>query len=96
VLQTKQGQRLRDGWCYNAVLADVVSLIEAARSTSARSVNAVMTATYWAIGRSIVQAGNLAPTGYSYDSRGRLSTVTVGGPAPMRESRLSVTIVWTG
>jgi predicted nuclease of restriction endonuclease-like (RecB) superfamily len=40
---------------YNAVLADVVSLIEAARSTSARSVNAVMTATYWAVGRSIVE-----------------------------------------
>ncbi len=43
------------GTGYNAVLADVVSLIEAARSASARSVNAVMTATYWSIGRSIVE-----------------------------------------
>lgn len=37
------------------MLADLVSLIEAARSTSARSVNAVMTATYWAIGKRIVE-----------------------------------------
>ncbi len=40
---------------YNAVLADAVRLIEAACSAAARSVNAVMTATYWAIGRSIVE-----------------------------------------
>jgi YD repeat-containing protein len=29
-----------------------------------------------------VQAGNLAPTAYAYDSRGRLSTVTVGTGPP--------------
>jgi predicted nuclease of restriction endonuclease-like (RecB) superfamily len=40
---------------YDAVLADVVRLIEAGRSAAARSVNAVMTATYWAIGRRIVE-----------------------------------------
>lgn len=40
---------------YDAVLADVVSLVEAARGAAARSVNAVMTATYWAIGRRIVE-----------------------------------------
>ncbi len=40
---------------YNAVLADVVHLIETARSTAARTVNAVMTATYWAIGQRIVE-----------------------------------------
>jgi hypothetical protein len=40
---------------YDAVLADVVHLVEAARSAAARSVNAVMTATYWAIGRNIVE-----------------------------------------
>jgi len=40
---------------YDAVLTDVVHLIETARSAAARSVNAVITATYWAIGRSIVE-----------------------------------------
>jgi hypothetical protein len=37
------------------VLTDVVHLVEAARSVAARSVNAVMTATYWDIGRRIVE-----------------------------------------
>jgi hypothetical protein len=40
---------------YDAVLEDVVRLVEAPRSAAARSVNSVMTATYWAIGRSIVE-----------------------------------------
>jgi hypothetical protein len=35
---------------YGEALADVVSLIESARHAAARSVNALMTATYWAIG----------------------------------------------
>ena len=33
----------------------MVDLLEAARSASARAVNAVMTATYWEIGRLIVE-----------------------------------------
>jgi len=40
---------------YDAVLTDVVRLVEAARRGAARSVNAIMTATYWAIGRRIVE-----------------------------------------
>ena len=40
---------------YAAVLADVVRLVEGARRGAARSVNAIMTATYWAIGRRIVE-----------------------------------------
>ncbi len=40
---------------YDAVLADAVRLIEVARGAAARSVNAVMTATYWAIGRNLVE-----------------------------------------
>jgi predicted nuclease of restriction endonuclease-like (RecB) superfamily len=40
---------------YEAVLADVVQLIEGARRSAARLVNAVMTATYWAVGRRIVE-----------------------------------------
>lgn len=40
---------------YHAVLDDVVRLIDSARRAAARSVNVVMTATYWAIGRRIVE-----------------------------------------
>lgn len=39
---------------YAAVHGDIVALLEAARRAAARSVNAVMTATYWAVGRRIV------------------------------------------
>ncbi len=45
---------------YDEVLNDIVGLLEGARRASARSVNAIMTATYWEIGRQIVdgeQAG---------------------------------------
>ena len=45
--------RSEDG--YGAVLEDVVRWVEAARSATARSVNAIMTATYWTIGRRIVE-----------------------------------------
>jgi phage replication-related protein YjqB (UPF0714/DUF867 family) len=38
-----------------AVLADVVGVIEQGRSVAARTVNAVMTAAYWLIGRRIVE-----------------------------------------
>jgi len=40
---------------YKGLLHGVVHLLEAARKTSARSVNAIMTATYWQIGRRIVE-----------------------------------------
>lgn len=40
---------------YDDVLASVVDVLEAARRTSARTVNAVMTAAYWEIGRRIVE-----------------------------------------
>jgi len=39
---------------YAAVHGDIVALLEAARRTAARSVNAVMTASYWAVGQRIV------------------------------------------
>jgi predicted nuclease of restriction endonuclease-like (RecB) superfamily len=39
---------------YAAVHADIVALLEAARRAAARSVNAMMTACYWEIGRRIV------------------------------------------
>lgn len=40
---------------YGSVLSDVVTLMEAARRVAARSVNALMTASYWEIGRRIVE-----------------------------------------
>ncbi|MDR2882032.1 MAG: PDDEXK nuclease domain-containing protein [Azoarcus sp.] len=40
---------------YTAVHADIVALLETARRAAARSVNMLMTATYWEIGRRIVE-----------------------------------------
>lgn len=40
---------------YAAVHTDIIALLESARSAAARSVNALMTASYWAIGRRIVE-----------------------------------------
>jgi predicted nuclease of restriction endonuclease-like (RecB) superfamily len=60
---------------YGAVLADVVHLIHEARHAVARSVNTVMTATYWEIGRRIVehdQSGE-ARAGYGEGLLARLS-----------------------
>ena len=39
---------------YAVIHGDIVALLEAARRAAARSVNAVMTATYWAVGQCIV------------------------------------------
>lgn len=41
---------------YGNVHSAIIALLEAARRTAARSVNAVMTATYWEIGRRIVES----------------------------------------
>jgi predicted nuclease of restriction endonuclease-like (RecB) superfamily len=40
---------------YDSVLTEVVRLLEDSRRASARAVNAVMTATYWEVGRRIVE-----------------------------------------
>ncbi|MBS1808373.1 MAG: DUF1016 family protein [Acidobacteria bacterium] len=40
---------------YDGVLSELVSLIESARRTAVRAVNAVITATYWEVGRRIVE-----------------------------------------
>ena len=40
---------------YSEVHSGIVRLLDAARRDAARSVNAVMTATYWEIGRRIVE-----------------------------------------
>src|SRR5229473_181263 len=41
---------------YDNIRAGIVALLNAARSVASRSVNALMTATYWEIGRTIVQS----------------------------------------
>ena len=41
---------------YNNIRAEIVELLKTARSTAARNVNSIMTATYWEIGRRIVQS----------------------------------------
>ena len=40
---------------YGDILNGVVELLESARRTSARATNAIMTATYWEVGRRIVE-----------------------------------------
>ena len=40
---------------YTSIHGDIVALLEAARRAAARSVNALMTASYWEIGRRIVE-----------------------------------------
>src|SRR6266446_7299202 len=61
---------------YDAILADVAGLLESARRTSARAVNAVMTATYWQIGRRIVEfeQGGVERAGYGRKLIQRLSS----------------------
>jgi len=45
----------KDGIGYGDLVSDIGELLEAARRTTTRSVNAIMTATYWEIGRRIVE-----------------------------------------
>jgi len=40
---------------YGGLVGGIAELLEAARHTAARTVNALMTATYWEIGRRIVE-----------------------------------------
>jgi hypothetical protein len=40
---------------YGAVLADISDLLASARRAAARSVNSIMTASYWAVGRRIIE-----------------------------------------
>jgi len=45
----------RRGDAYAGLVGDIAGLLKSARRTSARAVNAVMTATYWEVGRRIVE-----------------------------------------
>jgi hypothetical protein len=46
---------LKNATGYGDLVSDIGELLEAARRTTTRSVNAIMTATYWEIGRRIVE-----------------------------------------
>jgi hypothetical protein len=41
---------------YDSIVSELVDLVESARRVSARAVNSIMTATYWEIGRRIVES----------------------------------------
>lgn len=60
---------------YDEILADVAALLEDARRAAARSVNAVMTMTYWQIGRRIFEheQGGRDRAGYGEELLKRLS-----------------------
>ena len=49
------GKQVAPASGYDSMLSGVVDLLEQARRTSVRAVNAIMTATYWEIGRRIVE-----------------------------------------
>lgn len=68
------------GSSYEAVLSDVISLLEAARRSAARAVNAALTATYWDIGRRIVEEeqGGRKKAGYGDELLTRLSRDLAG------------------
>jgi len=67
--------RKKEPETYTTVLGDITSVIDAARRASARSVNCIMTAAYWLIGRRIVECeqGGMARAEYGETLLIRLS-----------------------
>jgi hypothetical protein len=67
---------------YDEVLADLVGLLEGTRRAAARSVNALMTATYWLVGRQIVEGEDRGKARASADGPAGhdLHAVRDGGP----------------
>jgi hypothetical protein len=60
---------------YDGLLTDVARVIEEAKRTAARAVNAIMTSTYWLVGRRIVEQEQhgAARAGYGQEIIERLS-----------------------
>jgi predicted nuclease of restriction endonuclease-like (RecB) superfamily len=54
---------------YKSVLGDVASIVEAARRNALRTVNAAMTASYWLIGRRIVEFDQAGSTRADYGAK---------------------------
>ena len=61
---------------YDSILGDISNLIDAARRSAARSVNCIMTAAYWLVGRRIVESEQRGKerADYGEDLLKRLST----------------------
>ena len=84
---------------YDALFADVIAVIEGARRAAARSVNAVMTATYWLVGRRIVEAeqAGKACAGYGEELIERLAqdvTSRFGGVSGAATCFRSAPSIW--
>lgn len=56
ILVPAKKNALRDLAGYPSLRDEIVGLLQSARQTAARTVNALMTATYWDVGRRIVEA----------------------------------------
>jgi hypothetical protein len=74
---------------YDGLLAAVVRVIEDSRRTAARSVNTVMTTTYWLVGRRIVeqeQGGETRPKviNHEVDAHLEACAIQVGTAYPPR------------
>jgi predicted nuclease of restriction endonuclease-like (RecB) superfamily len=71
----KKMELTRPAGGYNVVLADLVHLVHEARGAAARSINSVMTAVYWEIGRRIIdhEQGGAERAGYGEALLSRLS-----------------------
>ena len=54
---------------YEAIRAEIVNLLESAKSSAARNVNSIMTAVYWEIGRRIVESGQRGRRRADYGER---------------------------
>jgi len=72
----KKSRAAASSLSYTGLLSGVVELLEQARRTSARSANVIMTATYWQIGRRIVEheQGGHRRASYGAELLERLST----------------------
>ena len=79
-LSAKEGAFGEENAPYEAVFGDVSKIIDAARESAVRSVNAAMTAAYWLIGRRIVEFEQSGGERAEYG--GRAHRETGGGPGP--------------
>jgi predicted nuclease of restriction endonuclease-like (RecB) superfamily len=89
-LVQRDGNNLPD---YGAVLADVADLIEQARQSVVRTVNASMTALYWLIGRRIVESENpeiMQTSSAELEGRGILQTPSAQSPILEAARRFSL------
>ena len=77
---------------YQSIFGDVSRIIDAARESAARSVNAVMTAAYWLIGQHIVEFEQEGTRGFQPGRKATTSSdkVTQDAERLVKEPRFSV------